>query len=209
MPTISNNDLLAFGQNLGPDGFAAARRLIPFADDSYLDVGSCPISSTYAATKEMGIGFIQRTRITLSSFSITMTDEAGVVAYGGAKIYDMPVGNIKILGATADLTVTKSGAGINNDFDGDFAIGTVTASNNASLSLTEQNVIPTTATPQASSGATTAKGINIADIAPLDGTSTAIDLFLNFLIDDADQDGGGALLVSGTILITWINLGDK
>lgn len=213
MPAINQQDLLSLGGALGPGGLDAARRILPFANDTYSDVGSTALSSTYARVDEMGFGPFQRTKITFTSLPISMTDEAGVVAYGGSKIYDMPIGNIKIIGATADLTVTKSGAGINADFDGDFGVGTVTASNNATLSSTEQNIIPTTATPQAVSSATTAKGINAADIAPLDGTSTAIDIYLNFLIDDADQDitgnGASSLLVSGTIIITWINLGDK
>lgn len=153
------------------------------------------------------MGIVQKTVITLTNRAITMTDEAGVVAYGGTKIYDFPAGNILILGATADLTVTESG-GINADFDGDFGVGTVTAGNNNALATTEQNIIPTTATPQAVASATTAKGINTA-VAFLDGTATAIDAYLNFLVDDADQDGGGTLTVNGTITIHWINCGDK
>lgn len=192
---------------MGAGGEAAALRVFPFIDNT-LDAEGV-VAGSNATVKEFGVGPLKQTVITLSSRSITMTDEAGVVAYGGTKIYDFPAGNILVLGATADLTVTKSGAGINADFDGDFALGTVTASNNNSLASTEQNLIPTTPTAQAVAGATTAKGINIAAIAPLDGTATAVDVYLNFLIDDADQNGGGALLVSGPITLTWINLGDK
>lgn len=111
----------------------------------------------------------------------------------------------------ADLTVEKSSAGVNDDFDGDFAVGTVTASNNNTLASTEANVIPSTATPQATSGATTAKGVSTG-VVTLDGTGTAVDLFLNFLVDDSDHDVGGTacdLIVNGTITVTWINLGDK
>jgi hypothetical protein len=43
----------------------------------------------------------------------------------------------------------------------------------------------------------------------VDGTTTAADLFLNFLIDDGDQDGGGTLSVTGTITLVWISLGDN
>ncbi len=177
------------------------------------DIGSSPLSSAYASVQENGHGPFQRTIITLASLPISMTDEAGVVAYGSAKVYDMPAGNILILGAVQDLTVVKSGAGINADFDGDVGLGTTAAGNNNALATTEQNIIPTTPTPQAVAGATTADGINAAAIAPLDGTATAVDVYLNFLIDDGDQDitGGGAssLLISGTITITWVNLGDK
>lgn len=209
MPAINQQDLLSLGGALGPGGHDAARRILPFANDTYSDVGSTALSSAYARVDEMGFGPIQRTKITLTSLPITMTDEPGVVAYGGSKVYDMPAGNILILGATQDLSVTKSGAGINADFDGDVGLGTTTAGNNNALATTEQNIIPTTSTPQAVAGVTTADGINAAAIAPLDGTTTPIDIYLNFLIDDADQDGGGTLLVSGTIIITWINLGDK
>jgi hypothetical protein len=60
-------------------------------------------------------------------------------------------------------------------------------------------------------GATTAKGVSTA-AATLDGTDTAVDLFLNFLVDDTDHDvttTPANLIVSGTITLHWINLGDK
>ena len=44
-----------------------------------------------------------------------------------------------------------------------------------------------------------------------DGHTTAIDLYMNFEIDDADITTGGAdaITVSGTVTVTWINLGDN
>lgn len=214
MPTVTATDMLALETALGPNGRESARRIVPHWDDATLCTpGTCPLATSSATVKETGFGRLQVTTINFTSFSQSMTDEAGVVAYGGTKVYDFPEGNILILGATLNATLTKSGAGINADFDGDVGVGTVTASNNATLSSTEQNIIPTTATPQAVAGATTAKGINAAAIAPLDGTATAVDMYLNYLIDDADQDitGGGAssLLTTGTLTFCWINLGDK
>jgi len=211
MKVIKAADFKQFADALGPGGLVSAKRFFPQFEDSLVDVGE--VAGSSVTRKDYGDGVYNRTVLTFTNRSQSMTDEAGVVAYGGSKVFDMPEGNIQIFGATANLTVTKSGAGINADFDGDFSVGTVTASNNATLSSTEQNIIPTTATPQAVAGATTAKGINIAAIAPLDGTATPVDIYLNFLIDDADQDitGGGAssLLYSGTLTICWVNLGDK
>ena len=110
-------------------------------------------------------------KITLAGAVVTLADEAGVVAHGGLKIYDFPVGNLAIIGAVADCDVVAAG------------------------------------------------GIDVASIGPmdglntaaafLDGTGTAKDAFLNILIDDADQDGGGTVTVTGTITITWMQLGDK
>lgn len=169
---------------------------------------------TGVAAKQLGNQAIQRTVLTLTNAAVPLTDEAGVVAYGGLKIYDFPAGLILFLGAVADLALTKSSAGVNANWDGDVGLGTVTASNNATLSSTEQNLIPTTPTPQASAGATTAdcKSTSTESGAILDGTSTAVDAYLNLLVDDADHDVTGTacnLIVNGTITLTWINLGDN
>lgn len=155
----------------------------------------------------------QKLVLTLTDVEIPLVDEAGVVAYGGLKIADLPEGAITFLGATADLAMTKSSAGVNDTWDGDFGLGTTTAGNDATLATTEQDLIPTTATPQAVAGATTAKGQSTATEvgAVFDGTTTAIDVFLNFLVDDADHDVGGTpcnLIANGTITIVYAHLGD-
>lgn len=173
-------------------------------------VGAQPAVTGLSAS-EQGAGPIHKTVFTFEDVDFALVDEAGVVAYAGKKLYDFPAGHIKVLGAVADLDVVKDAAGVNDAFDGDFGLGTATASNNGTLAATEQDIIPTTATPQAVAGATTAQGKNAADIAPLDGTGTPVDLFLNFLVDDADHDVTTTptnLTVSGTVTVTWVNLGD-
>lgn len=157
-----------------------------------------------------GAGHYRTLEITFDDVAIALADEAGVVAYGGLKVVDMPEGAVAILGAVAGLAVTKSSAGVNTDWDGDFGVGTVTASNNATLATTEQNIIPTTATPQAVSGATTAKGVATAAVY-LDGTTTPVDIYLNFLVDDADHDVTGTacnLIVNGTLTIHYLYQGN-
>jgi len=216
------------------------------------------VAGSNITAREWAFGNQHFTRLTLASRSVTMTDEAGVVAYGGTKLYDFPAGVIRLKGISVSLTVTKSGAGINADFDGDWSMGTATASNNATLTGTEANILASAATTQAVAGVTTISKTAMNTLTALtdssggtagntipaiegtyteatietvaaslagkvneiiaamvgnysrnfDGTSTAIDMYLNFLIDDADQDGGGALLLTGTIDFTWENLGD-
>lgn len=223
-------------------------------------VAGAPAGSNIVAREE-AFGNLHFTRLTLASRSVTMTDEAGVVAYGGTKLYDFPAGVIRIKGVSVSLTVTKSGAGINADFDGDWSVGTATASNNATLTSTEANILASASTTQAVAGVTSISAAAMNSITALtdntggsvsntiantvgtsgaptiaefenavasiaskvnelivaltgsssksfDGTATAVDLYLNFLIDDADQDGGGALLLTGTIDVSWENLGD-
>lgn len=156
-------------------------------------------------------GVVHQTVIKFTNAAVALADEAGVVAYGGLKVYDFPAGNILVLGAVLDVDLTKSSAGVNANFDGDVGVGTVTASNNATLASTEQDIIPTTSTPQASSGATTANAVSTA-VAVLDGTATAKDVYVNLLVDDADHDVTGTacnLILNGTLTLTWVNLGDK
>jgi hypothetical protein len=151
--------------------------------------------------------------LTLTAVAFAMVDEAGVVAYSGLKIADMPEGAISILGAVASIALTKSSAGVIDTWDGDFALGTATASNNATLSATEADIIPSTATPQAVAGAANAFGQSTGTECPayFDGTATAKDVYLNFLVDDADHDVTSTpcnLIATGTVKITYVNLGD-
>jgi hypothetical protein len=154
---------------------------------------------------------LNRTVLNFGGDAFALTDVAGVVAYVGKKIYDFPEGQIMIAGAVADLKLGKSSTGVNATFNGDFSLGTATASNNATLSSTEADVIPSTATPAAVAGVTTAKGLSTANIV-LDGTAAAKSLYLNFLVDDADQDVTTTpcnLLVTGTVTVLWSKVGDK
>jgi len=153
-----------------------------------------------------GAGHFRTAVISFVNTPIALTDNAGVVAYGGLKVLDFAEGAVAILGACAALAVTKSSAGVNTDWDGDFGVGTVTATSDATLATTEQNIIPTTATPQAVSGATTAKGVSTA-IGFFDGTTTPVDVFLNFLVDDTDHNVAGTacnLILNGTLTIHYL-----
>lgn len=164
------------------------------------------------AAERVAGGIVHQTVLTFVNTPLPLVDEAGVVAYAGLKVYDFPAGAILFLGAVADLDLTKSSAGVNADWDGDVGVGTVTASNNSTLATTEQNIIPTTATPQAVAGVTTANALSTAtENAVVNGTSTAVDAYLNLLVDDADHDVTTTpcnLIVNGTLTLTWINLGD-
>lgn len=176
--------------------------------------GNGTASGTGVTASELGDGAIHKTTLTFTNTPCPLVDEAGVVAYCGLKVYDMPEGNIRFLGASTDIDLTLSAAGVNADWDGDIGIGSVTASNNATLSSTEQNIVPTTATPQAASSATTADAQSTATEATttLDGTATAVDVYLNLLVDDADHDVTTTptnLIVNGTLTLVWSSTGDN
>ncbi len=155
-----------------------------------------------------GLATVQQV-LTFVNAAVALVDNAGVGAHGSFKFYTFAAGQINIVGAVANLALTKSSAGVNVDWDGDFGVGSVACDNTNTLSATEQNVIPSTATPQAVAGATTAKGKLLTAVL-LDGSQTPVDLYLNLLVDDADQDVTGTpcnLIVNGTVTITFTNNG--
>lgn len=208
---------VAFNSNdFGKEIFDAVKESVTGGSPSFADV---TVTGDAAAAAGTGVSAtseklqVKTLTLTLADTPVPLTDNAGTIAYGGLKIADFPAGVVCILGAVADLDVTKSSAGVNDDWDGDFSLGTATAGSDADLTGTEANIIPKTATPQASSGATTANGQSTATECPvyLDGTSTAADLYLNVLVDDADHDVGATpcnLLFTGTVTLTYAVLGD-
>jgi hypothetical protein len=153
---------------------------------------------------------VHRTVIEFVNHAIALADNAGVVAYGSQKVLDLPARRVLFQGAVQDLALTKSSAGVNADWDGDVGLGTAAAGNSATLTSTEQNLIPTTATPQAVSGATTAdaESTTTEQGALLAASS---DVYLNFLVDDADHNVTGTacnLIVNGKLCILWTEFPD-
>lgn len=178
-----------------------------------LAVGPAALVNGTGVSVTQGPGTIHAV-ITLNDTPVPLVDEAGVVAYGSLKLLDLPAGYVVFMGASTDLALTKSSTGVNLDWDGDFGLGTAAANNNAVLATTEQNLIPTTATPQAVAGATTANGVSTATEsgAILDGHTSALDVYLNILVDDADHDVTTTacnIIVNGTITLVYAHIGDN
>jgi hypothetical protein len=133
---------------------------------------------------------------------------------GGIKFFDFAAGRILFLGAVAkDITITTTSAiasTLNSGVTGNWGVGTTTQAS-ATLATTEQNVIPVTAF-------TSSTTINVAPAAvdsalatsfQLDGTGTAIDLFFNVAVAGAtDIDADATVVINGTLILTWVDLGN-
>ena len=180
-----------------------------------LDVNSAgtPNGSTVVA-HEAGVGGVHKTTLVCSATPISVSDDAGVAQYGGVKVYDFPAGLILVLGAVIDGALTGY-ASLIDTFDGDVAIGTATATTGATLTGTESDILQSTALTQAVGEVAVADAVTVATALTesgarhLDGTTTPIDAFLNFVIDDNAAHGAGTATFTGTITLTWMNLGDK
>ncbi len=206
-PNVGEGGLLGIIEQVVGDAIDVVQ-----ADVDQLEATGGATANGTGVTVVEELGIIRAT-LTLVDTPVVLADNAGVVAYGSLKVLDLPAGAILFLGAVADLDLTLSSAGVNADWDGDIGLGTAAAGNSATLTGTEQDLCPTTATPQAVASVTTGnmKSTSTEAAKVLDGTSAAVDVYLNLLVDDADHDVTSTpanIIVNGTITFSYVKLGD-
>ena len=169
--------------------------------------------------KHHGNGPIVQAVITLSGAPLTITDDAGTAQYGGLQIYDYPAGALLSLGAVVDGSVspnsTSDAGTLTTTFDGDVAIGTITATTGATLVSTEANILISNALTQAVASVAncdaqpSATQVTESAAVWIDGTATAADAFLNFVIDDSAAHGASVGTVDAVVTLTYLMLGDN
>jgi len=157
MAAILTQDMNALGVALGPGGDASAARLFDQVGNVNTTVGT--VAGTGVTGVEKTTQIVKQTIITLVNLSVTMTDGGASGSIGSQKIYDMPAGLIKILGARTNLTVTAA-SGITATATLKHSLGTAPAATNDTLNLLKANIIPSTDTVLASS-AGSPKGVSI------------------------------------------------
>lgn len=189
-------------QFAAPVFVASPANLFPTASG----IGAPSLATVTAA--EFGAGGLHQTVLTLTATPQTITN--GASEFVGTKIYDFPEGRIHLLGCVATLAQTTTSTlatTITSATAGTVALGSATASN-ASLTGTMVDLAPSTAFNSSTviNVAGTAVSPVLAAAAVFNGTATAIDMFLNTSV--ATNSADGTLTWSGTIRITWFNLGD-
>jgi hypothetical protein len=166
------------------------------------------------SVEEFGDGVMHKTVLTCTALPISIADDAAVAQFGGVKVYDFPAGLIMTLGAVIDGSLTGY-ASLIDTFAGGVALGTATATTGATLTGTEADIMPEVDVAAAVAEVAVCDAVSVATALTesgarhFDGTATAIDMFLNFVIDDNAAHGAGTATFTGTITIHWLNLGDK
>jgi hypothetical protein len=172
--------------------------------------GGAVAVATAAVTGEK-LGVVRQTTIVLTALPVTVRDtQQG----GGIKFFDFAAGRILFLGAVAkDIVITTTStilSTLNGGVTGNFGVGSTTQAS-ATLATTEQDVIPTTnfASSTVINVAPAAVDSALATSFQLDGTAAAVDLYFNIGVAGAsDIDADATVIVSGTLIITWIDLGN-
>jgi len=148
------------------------------------------------------------TIVKLFNMPMSLTLNSGVIAYASQLLCTMPLGYDLISTASVNLTITNpTVTGVLNTYTGAVGLGTVAADNTGTLTLTEQNLVPSISMSAAVAGVNSAFGVVSSLNQVFNGSVTANKVYLNLLIDSTSAAGIGAtptaMLVSGTIQFTW------
>jgi len=155
--------------------------------------------------------------VTLIGARITVTDAAGSGSSGSLKLFTFAQAALAILGARQNYTKFREGTALTTAAgDAAFVMGLGSAAANAgdgALTGTEVDIGAVTATMTLSGSPATATGTKISGAglntsAGLDGTSTAIDIYLNWSGSAATIDATSTIDVWGTLTIAGVLLGD-
>lgn len=155
-------------------------------------------------------------KIDMSSMALDWTDSGASGGNTSQKLLDFPEGVIRVIGATANITsITTSASATTATAAILFGIGS--AATNAGETLdaaTEVDILPSTSITLASN---TGSGFGVSNatsvLTVLDGHTSAKAAYLNFAASAAHSsatvtDDNSGLVISGTIYIWYINLGD-
>lgn len=147
--------------------------------------------------------------IDMTGDTITVAGATGV-GFGSVALGSFPEGFILLLGAQmVDLVLTGNGTGHVNDFDGDFGIGTIAASD-GTLSGNDENIIVEAALGAATANVSPNLDAGNATTAIIDNSANDQDLYLNLLIDDADisADDVDFVVTTGGLWLVYTMIGD-
>ena len=160
-------------------------------------------------------GPVRKVKLTCTATPIVFSDDAGVAQYGGVKVYDFPAGLLLFFGAVIDGSLTLTEAAWIDTFDGDVALGTITATTGATLVSNEADLMVSNALTQAvaqvANSDAQSSATQVTESAALwaDGTATAKDMYLNYVIDDNAAHAAGNGTFTGTIEFAYMIIGDN
>lgn len=181
------------------------------AADLALSVGAINAATGLSCTIKYSPAGIALLTFTLTAVSITVTDAAGSGSSGSLKIFDFVQASVAPLACRQDYTAFAEGAALTGAAgDAAFVMGLGSVAANAgdgALTGTEVDFGAVTSTITLSGGTGTGTK-HSATATILDGTGTAVDLFLNWSGTAATIDANSTISVTGTISVLVAMLGD-
>ena len=154
---------------------------------------------------------IVRKTLDLTGKTVTVSATGAAIGFGSAEIGDFAEGNISFKSCVASVGFAGTGSddNLSDTWSGDFGIGT-TAANDATITGTDVNIIPSTAIGTATAEVIDAvKATNVTP-AIFDNTDGSLEVNLNLLIDAADitDDESVEITLSGSVVIEYSVMGN-
>ncbi len=198
-------DFSGIGGNSGAFGTADGR----LADGSLISGAYTNGAVLATATGVTNVNYssgLNQTVITFTNYAMPIVDSAGSGGHGTLKLVDFPEGVIRVPSVIGDIGITAVvGIGATGVFD--MAMGSATTLTNAET-LGNANVdFVAKVDGTLSSGADDIDLVNTTS-QDEDGHSSNTEVWLCVAVMDADMTATGTMTFSGTIVITWHNMGD-
>ena len=188
---------------VGLDPDAGAGAVIALVANAALELPVTPGYKIAVIARSSGAG---GTTLTRTDAEVTLTDDAGNGQYGGLLLYTFPEGLVKSLGVAVNGTLTGDVSYIAT-FDGSVSVGT-TAVSDATFGGADEDLLADGAFTQAVDSVAAVNRVGGSAAAESDGTTTAVPVYLNFVITDDAAHATGTGLFNGTVTLTWLYLGD-
>jgi hypothetical protein len=188
----------------------------PQSIDAYLTAqigaqSAQPASGT-VDLKVKKVGDLYAMTFTLAAARIPVTDTGAGGASGSLKLFDFVEAGIVPIGCRQNYTAFAEGAALTTAAgDAAFVMGLGSVAANAGdgvLTSTEVDFGSVTGTITLAAGTGTGTKFNGASATALDGTATAVDLYLNWCGTAATIDANSTIDVTGTITLLVALLGD-
>lgn len=171
-----------------------------------------PSSGSVVQTVERSGSFF-KIKWTFTLARVPVTDGAGSGSSGTLKLCTFNPAAISFLGCRQDYTATAEGSALTTAA-GDavyvWGIGTATATTarDGTLTSTEQDIGTKTSQITNSSGTGAGTAVDGAKTTALNGTATAIDLYLNWSGTAATIDASSNIDVTGTVTVVGVMMDD-
>jgi len=138
---------------------------------------TCPVSGVNVKFRGNEFDEVQTVELDIGGQALTLT-KSSATGYNGTKILDFPAGHVTILSAYISGGVT-TGANSGASEALLCSLGS-TGTSDATLDSTDVNILPSTSTTISSRAGTVRAGMTTATSTPrFDGTSSALDVYLN------------------------------
>lgn len=174
-------------------------------------VGAINTTSGLSCSIAYGPTGMFRLDFTLTAVSLTVTDAAGSGSSASLKLFDFAQAGVVALACRQNYTAFAEGAALTGEAgDAAFVMGLGSAAANAgdgALTGTEVDFGAVTDTITLSGGTGTGTKFS-ATAAVLDGTTTAVDLYLNWSGTAATIDANSTISVTGTVTVVGVMIGD-